>query len=987
MYRAPLLFSPGMLTTVCVLGLCINSAIADTPQEILTSLLNENCVYCHGNDEANADINFEAIQSDQDWLKSADLIQRVLDAIDTGAMPPESEPALDATLRTSGVTALQALRRTASAQAPNLQTPLQRLNRFQYNNTVRDLFQLDRDLFPLPEKLMTRYDAYLQTRRHSPQPARVPETVHVASHSLQPLHGLSGVTPFPKDLRAEHGFDNQANQLSLSPLLLDAFLRLSVSIVESPDFNADSVGIWREFFAAPDPDLAWQLVVKERLHSFLTKAFRRPVDDETLDRYTAYAMSHMHSDESFTAGMKKVAAAALSSPMFFCRSSSENEEHRDYELAERLSYFLWGSCPDDELLRLAREGRLGEPDVRDHTIERMLADPKIERFLDAFPAQWLQLENVLAATPAPSLSSYFRLDPEFPASLPMVLEPLLLFDTVFVEDRPLAELITPSFSYRNRFLEAWYGSDLQPPVIDQKQLAEENRARDEQRDALRTSLEENKRKLSELIEPIRTQMLQARHSSKDTPAVDLRPYAVWEFEETLNDSQGGLHLEAHGDITFQQGMVALDQSYLLSKPLPIELRAKTLEVWCVLENLDQPGGGLMGIQGPKGRFDTIVIGERKRRHWIAGSDSFHRTEDFEGSVEESVTDELLHLVMIFGDDGTTTFYRNGELYGKPFSKGQATFPRDESSVIFGLRHLPPGGNKFLKVKIDQARLYDRALTADEVSQATMNSGAYISESELITALTPDQKAQHDQLREAIDRHRVDLKEVPANVTFEQATESARKRFEAELRRELRSREFRRVELNDARYGGIITNAATLTMTSGPLRTHPVARGVWVIEVLFNNPPAPPPNDVPPLTEDAAGDNQTIRERFAAHRDHAACAGCHTKLDPLGFALENYDVTGRWRDVYPNGRQVDASGSLLRRYEFRNPADFKLAIVQEKQRFVTAFTKHLLRYALARELGPADLVAIDDIVSRTEADDYRLQAIIRAVIHSDQFSTR
>ena len=88
------------------------------------------------------------------------------------------------------------------------------------------------------------------------------------------------------------------------------------------------------------------------------------------------------------------------------------------------------------------------------------------------------------------------------------------------------------------------------------------------------------------------------------------------------------------------------------------------------------------------------------------------------------------------------------------------------------------------------------------------------------------------------------------------------------------------------------------MTSGPTRTQPIARGSWILGVIFNDPPAPPPNDVPPLkeTNDA---NLTIREQFAAHREHASCAGCHAKIDPLGFALENFDITGRWREKYEN----------------------------------------------------------------------------------------
>ena len=180
---------------------------------------------------------------------------------------------------------------------------------------------------------------------------------------------------------------------------------------------------------------------------------------------------------------------------------------------------------------------------------------------------------------------------------------------------------------------------------------------------------------------------------------------------------------------------------------------------------------------------------------------------------------------------------------------------------------------------------------------------------------------------------------------------------------------------------MITNAATLIMTSGPKRTHPIARGAWIIEVIFNDPPPPPPNDVPPLNEDSFDRKLTIRERFAVHRKNPSCAGCHSRLDPLGFALENFDVTGRWRDKYENGRDVDASGTLVKKHKFKGIVDFKKAIVLEKRRFAKAFAGHLLRYASARELTARDSLILDDIVKKTEKDNFKLKSLLREVIQS------
>ena len=204
-------------------------------------------------------------------------------------------------------------------------------------------------------------------------------------------------------------------------------------------------------------------------------------------------------------------------------------------------------------------------------------------------------------------------------------------------------------------------------------------------------------------------------------------------------------------------------------------------------------------------------------------------------------------------------------------------------------------------------------------------------------------------------------------------------YDQQIRNQLRSQVFTRVPITDPRFGGVITNAAMLSMTSGPKRTHPVARGVWIIEVIFNDPPSPPPNDIPPLNEDSGPKNLTVRERFAAHRENVSCAGCHSKLDPLGFALENYDITGRWREKYANGRDVDATGMLMRTHEFSDVVQFKESLVNENDRFARAFVSHLFRFTVARELGPHDSLVIDEIVTRTKVDNYPLRTIIEEVL--------
>ncbi len=972
---------PARNVTLCLLLLVASAGEcrAEDFDSFVRPLFMQKCVQCHAGEDPSGKLDLQQISTSNQFLDQPGLIKELIDVIDANDMPPEGEPQLSASERTRLLRTLKTLLRQSTAGDPTNRLPVRRLNRFQYNNAVRDLFQLNRNVFSLPEKLMTRHSNYLATND-----GRMPDRVSVESHSLMPELGLRDVSAFPKDLRASHGFDNQANQLTLSPLLLDAFLRLSVSIIESPDFNEQTVGIWNAFFREPEGETNLPAEVSSRLNPFLLLAFRGPVDDATRDRYVTYAVRKMQQGLSFTDAMKKVTSAALSSPLFLYRSGDTDGVNTQFEFASRLSFFLWGSGPDLELLQLAERGVLTQPETLKKTIDRMVTDPKIERFLDTFPAQWMQLENVLAATPDPGKQRFFSIDRQRPASLQMVLEPLLLFDTAFIENRPIVELLAPEFSYQSEFLKTWYTSELQAPKIDRQSIDKQNRRNDTQREQQQAIIATAKTQLEALIGPVKDRLLKARRKDAgDQPPVDLKPFAAWEFDD-LTSSVGKFDLTAHGKVEFADGMAILKRAYLQSRNLPIDIRAKTLEVWCKVLDVNQRGGGVMGVQGPGDFFDTIVLGERKPKHWISGSNGFSRTNDFPESTPEESPNQMLHLAMVYLDDGTTTLYRNGRPYGKPYRKGAATFPKGRTSILFGLRHLPAGGNRYLSVSIDKASFYNRPLTAAEVSSSFSGYNQFITNEELIAALTEEQQAEKKLLDATLVEARTTLEKVPPNREPAKLQQDAQRKFDDRFRSMLRSRNFERVPATDPRYGGVITNAAMLSMTSGPKRTHPIARGAWIIEVILNDPPPPPPNDVPPLNEDAGDANQTIREKFAVHRENPDCAGCHSRLDPLGFALENFDITGRWRDRYENGRDVDSTGTLMRKHQYTDVVEFKKSLVSEKRRFAKAFTGHLLRFALSRELTPADSLTVDAITDKTEPEDFKLRSLIRQVIQSDAF---
>ncbi len=639
------------------------------------TFLAANCIDCHGEDgEADIDLR-QLIQGQEDSPQFIELVHHV---IELHEMPPEEmdQPSKEDRVRVADDLQRLLVEKTQQSKRPYKQS-LRRMNRFQYHNAVTDLFELKCAVFALPERVARVYQDYFD-----PAKGKLPETVGVGNRPLGKSQliepRLAGVTPFPQDLRAEHGFDTQADHLSLSPLLMEAFLSLGQSIVQSKDFTKKNVGIWEDLFVLPEKNIETESeLIESRLRGFLTHAFRRPIDKETLGRYVAFVNAERSKGMAFEDAMKATAAAVIASPRFlYIYNATDQNTAEDkldpYSFASRLSFFLWGSIPDEQLLSAAKAGLIEDKQVLHEQLDRMLKSKKLKRFCDAFPLQWLQLDRLISATPDPELFPDFYFS-KYRLSMHMMLEPLLLFEAVLLENLPVTQFVHSDFTYRS---------------------------------------------------------------------------------QQLNKAYAELGLE------------------------------------------------------------------------VASA--------------------------------------------KPSGPGRLRFKR-----------------------------------------------------------TPTK---------------------------------------------------------DMRSGGMITNAAVMTMLSSPEQSQPISRGAWLASVVFNDPPKPPPADVPPLPEhaDIETEPMTLRERLGAHRERADCRGCHEQIDPLGFALENYDAVGRWRSKYKNGRTVDSAGKLFHQHDFANITEFKEAILKEDALFAKAFTKHLLSFALGRQLNPWDSVDIEDIIATTASDGYKIQSVIEGVVLSPTF---
>ena len=305
---------------------------------------------------------------------------------------------------------------------------------------------------------------------------------------------------------------------------------------------------------------------------------------------------------------------------------------------------------------------------------------------------------------------------------------------------------------------------------------------------LRRRLEENTKVVAAIEEPARSVVLQRRlvqtqrrsdidepgkeQSDDEQPPKQRRsvsgpglptPYARWSFDGDARDSIGSHHGQLLDGAVVRDGRLILDgrRSSMRTSPLDSDIHEKTLEAWVSLANLNQRGIGVIGLDTPGDQFfDSIVFGEQKPKHWMAGSDFFRRTQQPGGVEETTPPDQLIHMAIVYAKNNSITLYRNGQLYGKPYTKGTLQlFEKGKSRFLFGQRL--SGVNPPLAGEIEEARAYTQALTAAEVAASYRAGSEGVSTDELIAVLDVDQKKQLAALHDSRKQLRAELQALDA----------------------------------------------------------------------------------------------------------------------------------------------------------------------------------------------------------------------------------
>lgn len=289
--------------------------------------------------------------------------------------------------------------------------------------------------------------------------------------------------------------------------------------------------------------------------------------------------------------------------------------------------------------------------------------------------------------------------------------------------------------------------------------------------------------LAALVDPVRTKLEAERaadfaakqgNRAGAANAELLRPIAHWDFKTGTSDPVSGLSLTLHGTARIEEGALVVDgEGYAATGPLPLDLNAKTLEARVQLATLDQSGGGVISVQSENGGiFDSIVFAERRKNEWLAGSNVFARTLDFNGPAETEAATTAVHLVLSYDADGTIRAYRNGEPWGEPIRKADLqTYPKGKGEILFGLRHGTKAGNsKALRGRILEGRLYDRALTAEEARAAFAGGPAPVTRGDLDAALGESGVAERQRLEaelQALGNQVRELESLGSNLDPEQ----------------------------------------------------------------------------------------------------------------------------------------------------------------------------------------------------------------------------
>jgi hypothetical protein len=831
-------------------------------------LLETYCYDCHGRKETQGKVKLTELLSWKDLEKSPQLIEKMIEALDKNEMPPEDEKQPSETQRQSLLIHLnKSLNRSLVSNPKLIPFKMRRMNRFEYGNAVRDLFDLDCWVYSISDRIIRDHNNYFR-----PETGKMPDVVRVGNRIMglqQMLEGrLLGVMAFPKDPPAENGFNNRGDHLSMSPVLMKSFLKLSRSVVNAENFDKNCRS-WNDLFQDPSK--------KQRATGFGSIT----TDGSVATRSTGVTISAWIRPSKTTDRWQTIAR--------------REDSWRRQLLAIGRDGDTWG-------LWMGAGIAGGYVEFGAPVTPQAIADGKWHHVAGTYDGK--QMNLYVDGKQIGSKAIEGKLNTQ--STQPMKIGSY--------GNEPFLGDLNDIRLYRSGLSKI----QMKSLADGDQQVAEDTMVGSWKRD------EDVRLKLKQPVKQIAHQriakfLLKAFQSPADRATLNLyTEYFDKQYEKGGDFAQSMKDVVSAALASPRFIFVHNETSNVVPNQASFNLATRlSFFLWSSI-----PDDELLDLAGEGKLQDTEVLKEQvdrmlNHRRVKNFCDSFAPQWLKINNLVSASPDFKTHRDYYFGGDDKISYKRGMHMMLEPLLNFETVFVEDRPIL----------------------ELVDSDFTY---------------RSHLLTEWYQGRAATY-----------------PINVN-------------------LRHIDFTRTPLTDRRHGGVITTGAVMVMTSGPFRSLPITRGSWVASVIFNDPPEPPPDNVPDLKADDKTlheEGLTVRQKLKQHRSDSQCAGCHKKIDPLGFALENYDLLGRWRDNYRTGLKVDASGKLFGKHDFKDVVGFKDAVLAEKDVFAKAFIKHLLSYGLGRELTLADRIAVDEIAKASEEGNYKMRAVIKNIVVHPIFTQR
>ena len=918
----------------------VGAAVPDFTRDI-APLIRTHCLDCHDTGTRKSGLDLERFTDTASALADRATWAAVLEKVESHQMPPPKEQHLPSAAERARLVAwvahLAALPDSALGARDPGRPALRRLTRLEYNNTVRDLLQLQGDVFMFPERLPLADKSYFQ-----PASGRMGDTFEVRFREFgQKYPVLLRASTLPGDNRAEHGYRNRGDAANFTPLLLESYVALAAEIVDHPELPArspvfaDFLGVVpaplptaapRQVPDAPAPPVAGEFAAKIRtmpvaagsahtldaFRTLIAAAWREgrggifdvpaPMANRTIAGkgglltvpYGARALTINPDIDLWTAGFSTTEAASGNLIL--------TNKQKGQKVME-LTFALRGDDRDEGveavgvcvLGRRAQRGRV--------TLTALTSDSE-EKTLSAEIAE------------GPAGTTFFS----FAANPGERIVKLRVDGSAFSGDHVLLDDLAFATNGRAQPAAALAPATTPPataPVAKKDQPA-----------AARATTAVAPKAFPPA--PVRLAAFLERAYRRPPTAEESQRYlALFERARGAGQAEAAALRLAAKAILASPGFL-----FLAETAKPTEPTVRPLDDFELASRLSY----FLWAAPPDEALLAAARAGRLRDPAVLADQAHRMLRDRRvAELGESFAMQWLRLDQLHAAKPDPDLFK--AFYSGPQGK-------DTLHAAF----LAEALLLFETVLVENRGILD-FISADYTWLNPRLARAYGITRGLPPLPPPAPSGPAGrELREAANK--------AANI-------------------------WRRTPLTDPARGGFLTMAAPLTVTSLPFRTSPVKRGAWLLETVFNRPPQEPKvafaieNDTK-----AAAVAQSVREKFEAHRNQPACYSCHIRLDPPGFALERFDAIGRWRDS-EGGVPVDARGEW-NGVPFDGPAAYKAALMRDPREFTRGFIEHLLSYALGRKLELFDAPAVTEIQSAAAADGHRLHTIVAGIVQSYPF---